>query len=44
MAVLAGDMNGHVECNNVGYDRTHGGYEYKLGMQMAPGSGSLQMG
>jgi len=26
MAVLAGDMNGHVGSNNVGYDGTHGGF------------------
>jgi len=42
--VLADDMNGHVECNNVRYHRTQGGYGHELGMQMAPGSWSLQMG
>jgi len=28
MVVLAGDMNGHVGSNNVGYDGTHGGYGF----------------
>jgi len=26
MAVLAGDMNGHVGSSNAGYDGTHGGF------------------
>jgi len=28
MVVLAGDMNGHVGSNSVGYDGTHGGYGF----------------
>jgi len=28
MAVLAGDMNGHVGSSNAGYNGMHGGYEY----------------
>jgi len=28
MVVLAGDMNGHVGSSDVGYDGTHGGFEY----------------
>ena len=28
MVVLAGDMNGHVRSNCVGYDGTHGGYGF----------------
>ena len=44
MFVLVGDMNGHVGSNNVGYNGTHGGYGWELGMQMAPGFWSLQMG
>jgi len=28
MVVLAGDMNGHVGCSNVGYDGMHGGFGY----------------
>jgi len=28
MVVLAGDMNGHVESNSVGYDGMHGGYGF----------------
>jgi len=28
MLMLAGDMNGHVGCSNVGCNRTHGGYRY----------------
>jgi len=34
--VLAGDMNGHVGSNNVGYDGTHGGYGF--GARNADGS------
>ena len=26
MVVFAGDMNGHIGSNNVGYDGTHGGF------------------
>jgi len=29
MAVLAGDMNGHVRSSNAGYDGTHGGFWYR---------------
>jgi len=36
MVVLAGDMNGHVGSNNVGYNGTHGGYGY--GVRNADGS------
>ena len=28
MVVFAGDMNGHVESSNAGYDGTHGGFRY----------------
>jgi len=28
MVVFAGDMNGHIGSNNVGYDGTHGGFGY----------------
>ena len=28
MVVFAGDMNGHVESSNAGYDGTHGGFGY----------------
>ena len=28
ITVLAGDMNGHDGSSNVGYDGTHGGFEY----------------
>jgi len=28
MVVLAGDMNGHVGSNNVGYDGMHSGYGF----------------
>jgi len=46
MAVLAKDMSGHVESNNVGYDGTHGyyGYNMEIGMQTTPGFWSLQTG
>jgi len=40
LVVLAGDMNGHVGCSNVGYDGTHGGFEY--GDKMADGSRILE--
>ena len=36
MAVLAGDMNGHVGSDNVGYDATHGCYGF--GSRNADGS------
>ena len=40
MAVLAGDMNGHIGSNNVGYDGTHGGYGF--GARNADGSRILE--
>jgi len=40
MVVLAGDMNGHVGSSNAGYD----GFGMEIGMQMVPGSSSLQTG
>jgi len=42
MAVLAGDMNGHVGSNCVGYDGTHGGYGF--GDRDADGSRILDGG
>jgi len=46
MVVIAGDMNGHVGSNNVGYDGMHGGYGF--GARNADGSRildfALQMG
>jgi len=39
MVVLAGDMNGHVGSNNVGYDGMHGGFGY--GDRNADGSRML---
>ena len=41
MAVLAGDMNGHMGSSNVGYEGMHGGFGY--GDRNADRS-SLQMG
>ena len=41
MVVLAGDMNGHVRINNVGYDGTHGGYGF--GARNADGSRILEI-
>jgi len=43
MVVLPGDMYGHVGSSNFGYDWTHGGLGMEIGMQMDPGSWSLQM-
>jgi len=40
MAVLAGDMNGHVGSNSAGYDGTHGGYGF--GARNADGSRILE--
>jgi len=40
MVVLAGDMNGHVVSNSVGYDGTHGGYRF--GDRNADGSRILE--
>jgi len=40
MVVLAGDMNGHVESNSVGYDGMHGGYGF--GDRNADGSRILE--
>ena len=40
MVVLAGDMNGHVESSNVGYDGKHGGFGY--GDRNANGSRTLE--
>ena len=40
MVVLAGDMNGHVGSNCVGYDGTHGGYGF--GDRNADGSRILE--
>jgi len=40
MVVLAGDMNGHVGCNNVAYDGMHGGFGY--GDRDADGSRILE--
>jgi len=40
MVVLAGDMNGHVGINNVGYDGWHGGYGF--GVRNADGSRILE--
>jgi len=40
MVVLAGDMNGHVGSNCVGYDGTHGGYRF--GDRNADGSRILE--
>ena len=40
MVVLAGDMNGHVGSNSVGYDGTHGGYVF--GARNANGSRILE--
>jgi len=40
MVVLAGDMNGHVGSNSVGYDGTHGGYGF--GDRNADGSRILE--
>ena len=42
MVVLAGDMNGHVGSNCVGYDGTHGGYGF--GDRDADGSRILDGG
>jgi len=36
MAMLAGDINGHVGSSNVGYDVTHGGF--RCGDRNADGS------
>jgi len=44
MVVLADVMNGHVGSSNVGYDEMHVVMGMELGMQMAPGSWSLQTG
>ena len=41
MVVLAGDMNGHVGSNSVGYDGTHGGYRF--GDRNADGSRILEL-
>jgi len=43
MVVLAGDMNGHVGSNSVGYSAICGGFGYG-DMQIDPGSQSFQMG
>jgi len=40
MVVLAGEINKHVRSDNVGYDETHGGYEY--GAKNAHGSRILK--
>jgi len=40
MVILAGDINGHVGCSNVGYDGTHGGFGY--GDRNADGSKILE--
>jgi len=40
MVVFAGDMNGHIESSNVGYDGTHGGFGY--GSRNADGSRILE--
>jgi len=40
MVVLAGDINGHVGSNSVGYDGTHGGYGF--GDRNADGSRILE--
>jgi len=40
MVVLAGDLNGHIGSNNVGYDEMHGSYEY--GVRNADGSRMLE--
>jgi len=34
MVVLAGDMNGHVGSNSVGYDGKHGGYGFEDGSRI----------
>jgi len=44
VVVLPGDMNGHVGSSNVGCDGTHGDLVMEIGMQMDPGSWSLQTG
>jgi len=42
MAVLAGDVNGHVGSSNVGYDGSTVVLGMEIEMQMDPGSESLQ--
>jgi len=41
MVLLAGDMNGHTGCSNVGYDGTHGDFGY--GDMNADGSRILRV-
>ena len=38
MAVLAGDMNGHVGSSTVGNDGMHSGWGIEIGMLTDPGS------
>lgn len=32
--LIGGDMNEHVGCDRIDYDRVHGGYRYGKGMRL----------